>query len=105
MTANEPPASIVFLFLQGSTKNVSKRCSRIGRSVLGNGFLFLGNFTRLDRELQLAPSPFDSGDENVDLVTDRITIRALFRSITAEIGASNKGFCALVIHADSTVLD
>src|SRR5712671_1381970 len=79
------------LALEGMAKNIAQRSARIGRAVLGNGFLFLGHFERLDRNLNLSGAAVELGHAYVDLLADGKSFRPLFGAITGQFSALDEG--------------
>src|SRR5205807_2687044 len=61
--------------LEGRAENVAQRSARIGRAVLGDRFLLLGHFQRLDRHRHLAGAAIEQGDAGVDLLADGEPLR------------------------------
>src|SRR5690349_13752711 len=74
------------LFLQRGAKDVAQRSAAVGRAVLRNCLLFLGDLKRLDREIRLL-RPIETGDEGIELLTDLETLRTLLVAVAAEVGA------------------
>src|SRR3954470_12239640 len=64
-------ALLVAAGLQPGAENVAPRRARIGGTVLCDGFLLLGHFQCLDRDLDLAGLLVELDDARVDLFADR----------------------------------
>src|SRR5262245_35849096 len=67
-------------------EDVAERCPRIGRAVLGNRFLFLCYFERLDRDLYLVGAAVELGDAGIDFLSDRETLRPLLAAVARQLG-------------------
>src|SRR6202166_4552915 len=52
LIVTKPPRLLVGALLERGAENVAQRRPRIGGAVLRDGFLLLGDFQRLDRDLQ-----------------------------------------------------
>jgi hypothetical protein len=76
--------------LRRGAEDVAERSARVGRAVLGDGFLLLGHFQRLDRHLDLAGLAVELGDAGVDLLAGGETLRALVGAVAGEFGARMK---------------
>jgi hypothetical protein len=81
--------------LERGAENVAQGRARVGRAVLGDGFLLLGDFQRLDRDLHLAGLLVELDHPRIDLLADRETLGALVVAIASEFGISYKIVIAL----------
>src|SRR6185436_13873911 len=77
---------LAVLLLQGLAEDVAKAGARIGRSILGDRLLFLGNLEGLDREIGLFRT-IEADHHRVELLADLEALGALFVAVAAEIGA------------------
>ena len=92
MIANAVRADLLLLaILEGSAQDVAERSARIGRTVVGDGFLFLGDFERLDRQRDARGLAIVLGDACVDLFALGETLRTLVVAIAAEVGTADEG--------------
>src|SRR4029077_9059381 len=82
---------ILFLRLaQGGAKDVAKRGAAIGRAVLGDSLLLLGDLQRLDRNRDLAGLGVDLSHYRVELLADAKAVRPLLGAVAREIGAADE---------------
>src|SRR6056297_2655807 len=91
--------------LERGAKDIAKRRTGVGRAILLNRLFLFGDLAGLDREAQTAGLAVDIGDADVHLVADREALGALLCPVTAEVGATDEGFHALVFHLDAAILD
>src|SRR5260370_15577182 len=78
------------LFERGA-ENVAQRRPRIGGAVLRDGFLLLGDFQRLDRDLHLAGLLVELDHPRIDLFADGETLGALIGALARQFGALDEG--------------
>src|SRR5581483_4557765 len=97
---------LLLALLERSAENVAERRARIGRAVLGDRLLLLGNFQRLDRNADLARLLVELRHARIDLLADRETLRPLLRAVTRELVALDEGseLGADDLHVDAGVL-
>src|ERR1043165_615573 len=76
---------------QRGTENVAERRATVGRAVLGDRLLLLGNFQRLDRNADLARLLVELRHAGIDLLADRETLGALLGAVTRKIVALDEG--------------
>src|SRR6056297_813217 len=96
---------LVVVDLERRAKDIAKRCTGVGRAILLNRLFLFGDFAGLDREAQTAGLAVHVRDAHIDLVADREPLGALLCPVTAEVGATDEGFHALVFHLDAAILD
>src|SRR5258707_12669477 len=77
--------------LERGAENVAQRRARVGRAVLRDGFLLLGDFQRLDRDLHLAGFLVELDHARVDLFADRKTLGALIGTLAGQFRALDEG--------------
>src|SRR5688572_18255461 len=92
--------------LERSAENIAQRRARIGRAVLRDRLLLLGDLERLDRDLHLARFLVELNDAGVDLFADREAFRALLGAVAGEFGALDEGgeVGARDLHLDAAFL-
>src|SRR3569623_3075 len=78
------------LLVRGA-ENVAERRTRVGRTVLRQRFLLLGDFERLDGDGELVRLAVELGDASVHLLTDGEALGALLRAVAGEIVALDEG--------------
>ena len=88
--------------LERGAEDVAKRRAGIGRAVLGDRLLLLGDFERLDRDRDLVGAAVELGDAGVDLLPDLEAVGALVAAVAREVGAADEG---LEIGADDLDVD
>src|SRR5471030_2014964 len=81
---------VVALFQRGA-ENIAQRRPGIGGAVLRDGFLFLGDFERLDRDLHLASLLVELDHPRIDLFADGETLGALIGALTRQFGPLDEG--------------
>src|SRR6056297_1513677 len=96
---------LVVVDLERRAKDIAKRCTGVGRAILLNRLFFFGDLAGLDRQTQTAGLALHVGHADIDLVADREALGALLGTVTAEVGAADEGFHALVFHLDAAILD
>src|SRR5690606_39082953 len=79
------------LALEGRAKNVAERGAGVGRTVLGDRFLFLGDFKRLDGKGDAAGFLVELGDARIDLFADGETLGALVFAVAREVRTADEG--------------
>src|SRR4051794_7660825 len=77
--------------LQRCSQNVTERSTGVGRSVLGDGFLLLGDLERLDRHGNLAGLLVEGGDTGIDLLARGKPLRPLLRTLAGEVSTTDEG--------------
>src|ERR1700761_4560567 len=82
---------LVGAVLQRGAENIAERRSRIGGAVLRDGFLLLGNFERLDRDLHLAGLLVELDHPCIDLLADGEAFGALVVAVTGELAPLDEG--------------
>src|SRR5690349_13099741 len=82
---------LLFALLQRGAENVAERRARIGRAVLGDRLLLLGDFQRLDRNADLTRLLVELGNARIDLLADRKAFRTLLRPVAGELVALDEG--------------
>src|SRR4051794_6514823 len=85
--------NLVFLLslLECRAENIAQRRARVGRSVLRDRFLLLGNFQRLDRHADLVRFLVELRDARVDLLAHREALGPLLGAITRKLIALDEG--------------
>src|SRR6185437_12356198 len=68
-------------------ENIAQRSAGIGGAVLGDGFLLLRHFQRLDRNAELARLAVELGDASVNLLAHREALRVLVGALARELVA------------------
>src|SRR5690606_30364636 len=98
---------LLLALLEGRAEDVTERGARIGRAVLGDRFLLLRNFIRLDGEVDLAGLLVGGGHARIDLLADREAFRTLVVAVACEIGAADERGLAAIddLNLDAAVLD
>src|SRR5215471_3970899 len=93
--------------LERGAQNVPQGRPRIGGAVLSDGFLLLGDFQRLDRDLDLAGLLVELDHPRIDLFTDREAFGALVVAIARQFGALDEGGEVGTddLHLDAGLLD
>src|ERR1700733_2392015 len=81
---------VVALFQRGA-ENIAQRRPGIGGAVLRDGFLLLGDFQRLDRDLHLAGLLVELDHPRIDLFADGETLGALIGTLTRQLGPLDEG--------------
>src|SRR6185437_9780730 len=83
------------------------RRARIGRAVLRDRLLLLGDFERLDGDGDLARLAIELGDARIDLFADREALGPLVAAIARELVALDEGgeLGARNLHLEAAVLD
>src|ERR1700692_5050357 len=82
---------LVVALLQRGTENIAQRRPGIGGAVLRDGFLLLGDFQRLDRDVHLAGLLVELDHPRIDLFADRETFGALIGALARQFGALDEG--------------
>src|SRR6185437_6032747 len=82
---------LVGAVLERGAENVAQRRARIGGAVLRDGFLFLGDFERLDRDLYLAGLLVELDHPRIDLLADGEAFGALVVAVAGELGPLDEG--------------
>src|SRR5581483_3353073 len=82
---------IVLALLQGRAEDVAERGAGIGRAVLGDRFLFLGDFQRLDRDADLVGLLVEIGDPGIDLLALGEALRPLLRAVARQVRPADEG--------------
>src|SRR3954469_6647649 len=77
--------------LERGAEDVAQRRAGIRRAVLRDGFLLLGDFQRLDRDLHLARLLVELDHPRIDLFADREAFGALIVAVAGEFGALDEG--------------
>src|ERR1700761_1103304 len=77
--------------LERGAQDVAQRRAGIGGAVLRDGFLFLGDFERLDRDLHLAGFLVELDHPRIDLFADGETFGALIGALTRQLGPLDEG--------------
>jgi hypothetical protein len=77
--------------LQRRAEDVAERSAGVGRAVLRDGFLLLGDFQRLDRDLHLAGLLVVGDDAGVDLLADGEALGALLVAVARQVGTLDEG--------------
>src|SRR5579864_8164051 len=77
--------------LERGAEDVAERRAGIGRAVLGDRLLLLGDFECLDRDRHLVGAAIELGDAGVHLLADRKTLGALLGAVTGEFRALDEG--------------
>src|SRR5271156_2432103 len=90
-SATKPKNLFVGPLLERGAENVAESRTRIGGAVLGDGFLFFGDFERLDRNLHLAGLLVELDHPRIDLFADGETLGALIVAVTGKLGALDEG--------------
>src|SRR5690606_14230910 len=95
------------LLLQRSTQDVSERSAGVGRAVLGDRLLLLGDLERLDRDGDLARLLVEGSDAGIHLLADGETLRTLLVAVARQVRALDEGVDVVVdqLHLDAAVLD
>src|SRR6187431_1344233 len=98
---------VAALLLKRGAEDVAERGAGVGRAILGNRLLLLGDFQRLDRDRQLARLLVEGNHPRVELLTDGEALGALLVAITRQIGPLDEGLDALLDepHLDAAILD
>src|ERR1700691_900340 len=81
---------VVALFQRGA-ENITQRRAGIGGAVLRDGFLLLGDFQRLDRDLHLAGLLVELDHPRIDLFADGEALGALIGALTRQFGPLDEG--------------
>src|SRR6202161_2605170 len=82
---------LVGALLQCGAENVAQGRPRIGGAILRDGFLFLGDFQRLDRDLHLAGLLVELDHPRIDLFADGETLGALIGALARQFGPLDEG--------------
>src|ERR1700761_9632537 len=77
--------------LERGAQDVAQRRAGIGGAVLRDGFLFLGDFERLDRDLHLAGLLVELDHPRIDLFADGETLGTLIGALARQFGPLDKG--------------
>src|SRR6185312_4741368 len=77
----------VVALLERGAENIAQRSAGIGGAVLGDGFLLLRHFQRLDRNAELARLAVELGDASVNLLAHREALRVLIGALARELVA------------------
>src|SRR6267142_1385411 len=85
------PALLLRAALERGAEHVAQRRAGIGGAVLRDGFLLLGDFQRLDRDLHLAGLLVELDHPRVDLFADRETLGALIAALARQLRALDEG--------------
>src|SRR5580704_895262 len=90
-----PSSELLFLLFGGAlergAEDVAQRRAGIGRAVLGDRLLLLGDFERLDRHRHLVGAAVKLGDPGVHLLADRKALGALLGAVAGEFRALDEG--------------
>src|SRR6202167_5609862 len=81
---------VVALFQRGA-ENITQRRPGIGGAVLRDGFLLLGDFQRLDRDLHLAGLLVELDHPRIDLFADGETLGALIGTLARQLRPLDEG--------------
>src|SRR5205809_4417354 len=93
------PASAVGLLLQRLAQDVAEARARIGRTILGDRLLLLGDLQRLDREVRLL-RPVETDHHRIELLADLEALGALLVAVAAEIGTLDEAGGPVVTDLD-----
>src|SRR5580704_6504079 len=97
------------LALERGAQNVAQRRARVGRAVLRDRFLLLGDFERLDGDGNALAPAVELGDAGVDLLADGEAVGPLFGTVArqfrtldegGEVGADDLHVDAAFFHLD-----
>src|SRR5205085_3196016 len=87
-TSRAGERSVLLLpLLQRRAENVAERRARVGRAVLGDRLLLLGDFQRLDRDANLARLLVELSHPRIDLLADREPLGPLLGAVAGELVA------------------
>src|SRR3981081_1806128 len=87
----ESESLLVVALLERGAENVAQRRPRIRGTILRDGFLLLGDFQGLDRDLHLARLLVELDHPRIDLFADRETLGALIGTLARQFGAFDEG--------------
>src|SRR5690606_30604744 len=92
---------------QRSAQNVAQRGAGIGRTVLGDRFLLLGDFQRLDGDLYPARLLVEGDHARIDLLADREALRALLVAVARQVVAPDEALNVVIDqpHVEAAVTD
>src|SRR6202035_5674015 len=98
---------LVGALLERGAEDIAERRPRIGGAVLRDGFLLLGDFQRLDRDLHLAGLLVELDDASIDLLADGKAFGALVVAVAGQFGPLDEGgeLGARDPHLDAALLD
>src|SRR5580693_6665046 len=90
-----PSSGSLFLLLGGAlergAENVAERRAGVGRTILGDRLLLLGDFERLDRDRHLVGAAVELGDAGIHLLADRKALGALLGAVAGKFRALDEG--------------
>jgi hypothetical protein len=72
-------------------EDVAERSARVGRAILRDRLLLLGDFERLDRDGHFTRAAVELGDARVDLLADREALGALVAAVARQLAALDEG--------------
>src|SRR5687768_4804257 len=100
------PLFLLVSLLQRGAENIAERRAAIGRAVLGDRLLLLGDLQRLDRNADLARLLVELRHAGIDLLADRETLGPLLGAVAREFGALDEGgeLGADDLHVDAAFL-
>src|ERR1700753_1339409 len=88
---SERQTLLVGAILQRGAENVTPSRARIGGAVLRDGLLFIGDFERLDRDLNLARLLVELDHPRIDLFAHGETLGALIGALARQFGPLDEG--------------
>src|SRR6185312_3246297 len=74
------------LLFQGRSQNIAERRTGVGRAILRDGLLLLGDLHRLDGEIGLLRT-IEADHQSVELLPDLEPLGTLLVAVAAQIGA------------------
>src|SRR5580693_3777591 len=97
---------LLALALERGAEDVAQRRAGIRGAVLRDGFLLLGDFQRLDRDLHFVGAAIELDDAGVDLLADGEAVRTLLGTVARQLRALDEGgvLGADDLHVDAAFL-